>query len=141
MMNTTAWQEGDQKYADGDAVTFDDTGTGGGGARGDTQFRDIARGRHLSNLDQRLHAQRGTGAISGTIGLTKTGAGSVTLSSANTYTGGTSISGGTSPDPNQNAPGTGAVTVGPGDAGLRARRNERPQQHHLEWRRAFRRHG
>jgi len=32
-MSTPAWQEGDQTYSQGDAVVFDDTGTGGGGSR------------------------------------------------------------------------------------------------------------
>ena len=58
---------------------------------------------------------------SGNGGLTKQGAGTLTLSGANTYAGGTAVNGGTLKTPGPNAVGPGAVTVASGatwDLGL-----------------------
>lgn len=53
----------------------------------------------------------GDGATNGKIAVTKTGSGVATLSNANTYTGGTSLSAGSLNVNNANALGTGALTI------------------------------
>ena len=60
-----------------------------------------------------------TGTISGNGGVTKTAAGLLTLSAANSYTGGTTVSGGTLTYGVANAlPSTGAVTINGGQLNL-----------------------
>ncbi|MDK0545430.1 autotransporter-associated beta strand repeat-containing protein, partial [Clostridium perfringens] len=93
-MTTNAWQESDLKFGHGDAVTFDDSGTGGGSARAVTLNALVTPGSvTFNNSTATPYTVSGTGTIAGLTGLTKSGTGKVTLSNANTYTGATTVSG------------------------------------------------
>ena len=93
-MTTSAWQEGDFKYGQGDAVTFDDSGTGGGSARTVTLSSLVTPGSVTFNNATSTYTVSGSGAVSGLSGVTKSGTGKVTLATANTYTGATTVNGG-----------------------------------------------
>jgi autotransporter-associated beta strand protein len=94
--DTVAWLEGDQKFALGDVVTFDDNGTGGGSARIVTLNSLVNPGSvTFNNNTTTPYNVSGTGSIGGTTGLTKSGDGMVTLSNTNTYTGATHVNAGT----------------------------------------------
>ena len=94
--DTVAWLEGDQKFALGDVVTFDDNGTGGGSARIVTLNSLVNPGSvTFNNSTTTPYTVSGTGSIGGTTGLTKSGDGMVTLSNTNTYTGATHVNAGT----------------------------------------------
>lgn len=85
------WVEGDQKFFDGDSAVFGDIASdstitlSGAIAPGGVTVQNTANTYTF-----------GTGTITGTTGLTKTGAGGLTLSNnANSFTGNVAISGGT----------------------------------------------
>jgi autotransporter-associated beta strand protein len=111
---TTAWQEGDLRFAPGDLVTFNDTGIGGTGPRTVTLNSVVSPGLVTFSPASGSVTISGTGSISGLTALVKTAAGVVTLSTANTYTGGTSITGGELQLRNSAALGSGPVTVSNG---------------------------
>ncbi|BCU76390.1 autotransporter-associated beta strand repeat-containing protein [Luteolibacter sp. LG18] len=93
-MVTANWQEGDQKFGFGDVVTFDDTGVGGGSARSVILNSIATPGSVTFNNTTGNYSISGTGAIAGTTGLTKSGAGMVTLGTANTFSGQTDLAAG-----------------------------------------------
>ena len=94
--DTVAWQGGDTKFFQGDAVTFDDSGTGGGAARAVTLNTLVTPGSvSFNNSTSTPYTISGTGAIGGATSLTKSGTGVVTLSNSNSYTGATTVSEGT----------------------------------------------
>jgi autotransporter-associated beta strand protein len=92
---TNAWQEGDFKFFQGDTVTFNDTGTGGGGARTVTLNSLVTPSGVIFNNNTSTYTVSGTGSIGNATGLTKTGTGTVNLATANTFIGNTTVSGGT----------------------------------------------
>jgi autotransporter-associated beta strand protein len=99
---------------DAGTLQIGDGGTAGGLA--DTTPVNIAIGAGL--VFNRSDAVTYGGTVSGAGGLTKQGAGTLTLSAANTYTGPTTIAGGTLRAGNATAFGTGAVAVNAGGLDL-----------------------
>ncbi len=94
-MITNAWQEGDFRFGHGDVLTFNDTGTGGGGARAVTLSSLVTPGSVIFDNSTSTYTVSGTGNMVGPSGLSKSGSGAVTLSNANSYTGGTTVTAGT----------------------------------------------
>ena len=111
VMNTTAWQESDFKFSQGDAVTFNDTGTGGGGTRAVTLNTLVTPGSVTFSNATSTYTVSGTGSIGGATSLTKSGAGTVTLSNNNSYTGTTTVSSGTLVINGDQSAATGNVSV------------------------------
>ncbi len=75
---------------------------------------NIALGAYTAAFDGAGGTTTVTGVISGTGNVTKADAGTVNLNAANTYSGGTTVSGGTLSTNNNAGFGTGAVTLGGG---------------------------
>ena len=94
ILSTLAWLEGDFLFGQGDAVTLDDTGTGGGGVRTVTLNTLATPGGVSFNNATSTYIVSGTGGIGGATGLTKTGGGTATLSTNNSYTGVTTLGAG-----------------------------------------------
>jgi autotransporter-associated beta strand protein len=94
------------QYTDGSLVTFNDTNSG---AYAVTLNSTVHPGSITVNNSLGNYSITGTGFIAGTTSLLKTGTGTLTLSTANTYTGGTTVSGGTLALGHPNALGFGAV--------------------------------
>lgn len=111
---STAWQEGDQRFATGDVVTFNDTGLGGTGPRTVTLNSIVTPSLVTFNPTASSISISGNGAISGITSVVKSGSGIATLSNINAYTGGTTINGGQLQLRNSGALGTGPVTVNNG---------------------------
>jgi len=101
----TSFVEGDQQFAYGDSVVFDDTSTNGAV----TLSATLLPGSVTINNSTTAYSFSGSGAIGGTSTLAKSGTGTLTLSNANSYTGATTISGGTVIIQNANALGTTAA--------------------------------
>lgn len=105
----TNWQEGDQKYFNGDTVTFGDIVSDsniileGILTPGGTTVT-------VSNTAN-TYTFTGTGSISGGVGLDKTGDGTIVLATANNFTGATNISAGTLALGNAAALGSGSAAV------------------------------
>lgn len=96
LMTATTWQEGDFKFAQGDTVTFDDTGTGGGSARAVTLNSSVTpASMTFNNSTTTPYTVSGTGVIGGATGLVKAGTGSVVVSNSNSYTGTSRVNEGT----------------------------------------------
>jgi len=94
-------------YVDGETVTFDDS-TGGNSPYLVTNAVTVSPASVTVNTTN-SYTIAGS-AIAGTASLTKSGAGTLTLTNANTYSGGTTLAGGTLYVANNNALGTGPVT-------------------------------
>ena len=92
--NTPASTFYQQTSSGNDAVVFDDTASG-------TSPIDVALNTTVNpvsvtaNLTNKNYAIGGSGAIAGTTSLTKSGPDTLTLFTANTYTGATTVNGGT----------------------------------------------
>lgn len=95
-----------EKDGVGDNVTFDDSGLGGNIGL-NTNVYPSAMTVNNSAVD---YTFSGTGSINGNIVLNKTGSGTLTLSMANNYIGGTTIAGGTINYTDGGAFGTGTIT-------------------------------
>ncbi|MEI6197911.1 MAG: autotransporter-associated beta strand repeat-containing protein, partial [Verrucomicrobiota bacterium] len=80
-------------YAETDPVTFDDTNSGGSTINVTLDVNHTPGNVTVNNFTKNYTI--GGGSIDGTAGLTKNGNGTLTLSGANNYTGGSIISGGT----------------------------------------------
>ena len=88
LMTSTTWQEGDFKFGQGDVVTFNDTGVGGGAARAVTLNSLVSPASvTFSNSISTPYTVSGTGTIGGFTGLIKSGDGAVVVSANNNYTG------------------------------------------------------
>jgi autotransporter-associated beta strand protein len=90
---TSANWTGGAAYSDGANVTFDDTA--GVGHFGVMLNGTVNPGSIVINNNIGSYSITGTGGIGGTGSLSKSGVGTVTLSTANSYTGGTFVTGGT----------------------------------------------
>jgi fibronectin-binding autotransporter adhesin len=88
--DTNRWNEGDQDYFEGDTVTFNDSVE----ATTVTIAGSINPGSVVVNNSSSGYTFNGTGAITGAASLTKSGSGTLTIASRQTYTGGTIINGG-----------------------------------------------
>ncbi len=105
---TTNWDAGSEKFYQGDAVTFNDSGSNKAVA---LAVPVLPASVLFDNSTGNDYSLTGTGAIAGTAALTKSNTGILTLSTPNTYSGGTTISGaGKIIATVANALGTGAVT-------------------------------
>ena len=93
-MVTEAWQEGDFLFAQNDLVVFDDSGLGSGTTIDVTLNSLVLPVDVKFDNDSSDFVISGTGAIGGPTSITKTQGGNVIMSTANTYTGGTTVSGG-----------------------------------------------
>ncbi|MES2920380.1 MAG: autotransporter-associated beta strand repeat-containing protein, partial [Verrucomicrobiota bacterium] len=117
--NTGYWEidtdpnfdEGDQKFFNGDSVIFGDIAS-------DATITLIGRLAPASVVVSNNNASTytfsgttGTHDITGNSSLTKSGAGTLTINSAHTYSGGTTIDGGTIKLETGATPGTGAITI------------------------------
>lgn len=93
--NTTTanWAGGVSTFSPGDTVTFDDTATGTTGVT--TAAAVSPAGTVTVNTTTKNYAFSGSGGLSGTLNLTKLGAGALTLSNSNTFTGTLTLRGGT----------------------------------------------
>jgi autotransporter-associated beta strand protein len=80
-------------YADGVAVTFDDSATGG--LTVDISAADVTPSSVVFNNNTKDFVVTGTKGIAGATGVLKQGTGKVTLNSVNTYTGVTTVQAGT----------------------------------------------
>lgn len=101
------WNGGADAFLWGDAVSFTDSGT----TKGVTlDVSVVPASTTFNNSTGNDYTLTGSGAISGVSSLTKSNTGTVTLSTANTYSGGTSISGGKIVATVAGALGTGSVT-------------------------------
>lgn len=109
--NTTSvnWEQNeiDYVYKDGVAVVFDGLGAGDVVLVG-----ELAPGSVLvNNAAGQDYTFEGSGSLAGSMKLTKKGAGSLTISTANSYTGGTVVNGGSLLAGHDKAFGSGDVTV------------------------------
>ena len=89
---TLNWSSGDQKFLAGDTVVFDDTATT---FTPNIAANQTAAGVTFDNSADYTLSSTGSFGIAGTGGLIKTNSGTVTISSANTYTGTTDVQQGT----------------------------------------------
>ena len=108
---TANWLNGSTAatYANGDGLTFDDTGSGGSIALSSA----YSPGSITVNTSSKSYTLTTPGSLTGTMTLTKSGTTAFGLSSANTYTGGTLVlNGQLSVSGNSSALGTGSLTLG-----------------------------
>ena len=105
---------GPATYVDGGEVLFPDPTGFGFGPFTVTLNTNVNPYSVTVNNPTKDYTLSGTGAISGTAGVTKSGAGVLTLAAANTYSGGTLVNSGSLSVANQNALGSGALTLAAG---------------------------
>ncbi|MFD0895902.1 autotransporter-associated beta strand repeat-containing protein [Luteolibacter ambystomatis] len=112
---SASWTGGDNLFFNGDTATFGDitadnlvTLTGTLAPAAVTIANNTTFGYTFS----------GTGSIAGNTALSKTGPGPLVVSTSNTYTGGTTLNGGTTTATAANALGTGPVTITSGTIAL-----------------------
>jgi autotransporter-associated beta strand protein len=113
---STNWLNGTNlvSFGAGDTVTFDDTGS-------NTPAINLVGALTPASVTvgaNQNYTFAGSGSLGGTMSLAKSGAGILTVTTSNTFTGGTFIQGGTivmgNASANSYALGTGAVTLGDG---------------------------
>ncbi|NBW96298.1 MAG: PEP-CTERM sorting domain-containing protein [Planctomycetia bacterium] len=90
---TANWAGGSTTFTAGDTVTFDDTATGTTGIT--TAAAVSPAGTVTFNNATKNYSLSGAGGLSGTLNLTKLGAGSLTLSNSNAFSGTLTLRGGT----------------------------------------------
>jgi len=101
---------GNQNFQNGDLVTFGE----GGANPGVVLTGDLRPGSVTANASTTSYSFSGSGAINGTTGLVKSGASTLTIGTANGYTGTTTLDGGRIRVGNDLALGTGAITLNGG---------------------------
>ena len=105
------WNNGTNSsvYADGSFVTFNDNNSGNNAVAINSAVRpgSVTVNNTLAN-----YTFSGTGSIAGTTSLAKMGSGTLNLNTANTFTGGTAISGGSVVLGNSKALGFGGIVTG-----------------------------
>ena len=106
------WVQGNNAYAykDGVEVVFRDTCSGSVTLKGTFSPKSV----NVQNSSGHNYIWIGSGRLAGAMQLTKDGTGSLTINVANTYAGGTTISGGTLRVGNKSALGTGMVKLAGG---------------------------
>mgnify|MGYP003291317621 CR=1 FL=1 len=97
------------RYKDGVDVVFNDTGKGG-----EVQLEGTLAPKGVLVEGTCDYTFQGSGMIAGEAALTKNGDGTLTIATANGYSGGTTINGGTIAMKNAQALGTGTVTMAGG---------------------------
>jgi fibronectin-binding autotransporter adhesin len=109
--NNMNWNNGTDSsvYADGAYVTFNDNNNGNYAV---TLNTTVNPGSMTINNSLGSYTFSGTGSIAGTASLTKLGTGTATLSTANTFTGGTVVSNGSLVLGNSKALGFGGIVTG-----------------------------
>jgi autotransporter-associated beta strand protein len=100
-------------YIQGDIVLFDDNAAS---TSPTISTANVSPTSVLFNNTTKNYTLSGSFGIAGTTGVTKQGTGSLTISNANTYSGGTTIAAGALNINNANAIGTGPLSVGAGVA-------------------------
>jgi autotransporter-associated beta strand protein len=100
-------------YANGDAVTFNDSGSAASPINVAATLNPVSVTVSASTQN---YTFTGAGGISGSASLAKSGSATLTIATANNYTGGTAISGGVVDVQNSAALGSGAVTLAAGAA-------------------------
>ncbi len=116
--NNVNWNNGTNAsmYADGSYVTFNDNNNGSSAV---TLNSTVRPGSVTINNTLANYTFSGTGSIAGTTSLSKAGTGTATLSTANTFTGGTMVSNGSLVLGNSKALGFGGIVTGnPGGTGV-----------------------
>ncbi|MES2921035.1 MAG: autotransporter-associated beta strand repeat-containing protein [Verrucomicrobiota bacterium] len=93
----------------GDSVVFDDTGSGNPIV--DISTGDVTPTSVVFNNTATDYTLQGTNGIAGVTSLVKNGGAAVTINNANTYSGGTTLNGGTLNINNASAIGTGPLTI------------------------------
>ena len=108
------WSGGTDKFFTWDAVTFDDTS-----ANGAVSLTSTVTPSHVTvnNSTTAYTISGASGVIAGFGGLLKQGSGVLTIATANTYTGGTTISAGEVRVQTASALGTGTTTLGDASTG------------------------
>ena len=113
-INSTAnWKDPNgtaEKYSDSDTVTLDDTASGATPIAV-TLNSTVSPATVTANLTNKNYTISGSGVIAGSASLMKNGGGTLTLSSSNSYSGGTTINGGQVTVGTNAAFGSGTVTV------------------------------
>ena len=97
-------------YEDGVSVLFKDTGSGTVTLAGTLAPMSVS----VQNSSGHNYTWSGSGKLTGSMALNKSGEGSLTITTANTYTGGTTISGGVLIAENDSALGTGPIMLSGG---------------------------
>lgn len=100
-----------QNFQNGDLVTFGE----GGANPGVVLTGDLRPGSIIANAATTNYSFSGSGAINGTTGLVKSGASTLTIGTANGYTGTTTLNDGRLRIGNDLALGTGAITLNGGN--------------------------
>jgi len=115
--NTTSadWTGGNGIFATGDSVIFNDTGAASSPINLVGTLNPVAVTVSASAKNYILSSTSG-GAIGGTATLMKSGSATLTLATANSYTGATTVSGGVLDVKNSSALGAGVTTVSSGSA-------------------------
>jgi len=107
-------------YTNGTAVSFGDTNAANGGAPISNGTVTIAAGgvtpTSISVNNSAVNYTLSGGAIGGTGGISKSGTGSLTLSTANTFSGGLSVAAGTVTLSSSTAAGSGTINLNTGGA-------------------------
>jgi autotransporter-associated beta strand protein len=96
-------------FYQGDNVTFDDTGSNSPAIN----LNGVLQPGNVTVNAAQSYVFGGAGQLGGGMSLTKGGSGTLTLNTANTFTGGTTISNGTLQLNNAGAAGTGGIVVNP----------------------------
>jgi len=99
-------------YVDGDPVTFDDTLTGTSTVN--VSVANVMPASVTFNNNKTNYTLQGSAGIAGPTGLTKNGTGTATITSANTYTGATTLTAGTLQFQGSSLPSASAVLLGSG---------------------------